>query len=249
MHVNRQTKGQRDGRRRHRWEEVYEETRVRILTLQLPPGAPLTEAGIANEFGISPTPARDALGRLCQEGLVVVGPRRGYSVAGLSLSDVSELAEARYVLQSGIVRLLIRSTSPLDLTNARALAKRLNEPGLTANDLIERSQEFNLAIAELTGNRRLVDALQKVLEASRRIFQLGIAGVAAEGVSGAHVELLDALERRDMDAALAISEQEAYGASERVVTQLIRNGGAEGRHLGVTRGSDTKSVSKATTQR
>jgi len=213
--------------RRSHWEKVYRDTRQRILTLELAPGSSLSEISVAREFGISATPARDALGRLCQEGLVVVGPGRGYSVAGLSISDVAQLAEARYVVESGIVQVAIRRARPDQVAHIRTIAQRLEESDLDFGELIERNQDFHIAVAELTGNRRLIDMLRRVVDDSRRIFHLGITALPVEEMIGAHRRLIDAIESKDVVAALVVCEQEAYGTSERVVAQLIRGGADE----------------------
>ena len=220
--------------RRSRWETVYLETRRRILTLELPPGSPLSEVAVAREFGTSATPARDALGRLRQEGLVVVGPGRRYSVAGLSISDVAQLAEIRYVLECGIVSLAISRQTAEGLARVRAVVEELEEPDLTTAELIARSQAFHVAVAELSGNVRLVDAFRRVLEDSLRVFHLGISATPVAEMVQAHRDLVDAIERGDEATAIAISREEAYGAGERAVGQVMRNGAAAGRYLAMT---------------
>ena len=182
-------------RRQSHWELVYAETRRRILQLELPPGTPLPEVSVAREFGVSASPARDALARLHQEGLVVAGPGRGYSVAGLSISTVTELAEARFVLETGIVRLAIQRARPEGLAHVRAVAHRVGEPGLSPSEVVERNEAFHLAIAGLTGNERLREALRRVLEDSRRVFNLRITALPGSEMTETHRELVDAIVR------------------------------------------------------
>jgi DNA-binding GntR family transcriptional regulator len=219
--------------RQSHWEAVYQETRRRILTLDLPPGTPLSEIAVAREFGVSATPARDALGRLRQEGLVVGGPGRAYAVAGLSISDVSQLAELRYVLESGIAQLAIRRANPELIGRLREVAGELEAPDLTSLDVINRNQDFHLAVADLTGNIRLVDALRRVLEDSRRIFHLGISALPVPEIIATHKRLVDAIEAGDNETAVRVCDQEAFGTGERVIEALIRGPSASGRHVGI----------------
>ncbi len=216
------------------WEAVYRETRRRILTLELAPGTPLSEITVAEEFGTSPTPARDALGRLRQEGLVVQARGRRYAVAGLSISDISELSELRFVLESGIVQIAIQRVTPDRLNHVRDVAGTLEEPGLGFSELIERNQDFHLAVAELTGNQRVTGALRRVLEDSKRIFHLGITALPVDEMVETHRRLVEAIERGDLDAAIGVCDIEAFGTAERVVGQLMRGVQVGGRHVQVS---------------
>jgi len=215
-----------------RWQAAYTETRRRILTLGLPPGSPLSEAWVAREFGMSATPARDALGRLCQEGLVVVGPGRGYSVASLSVSDVAELTELRLVLETGIARLVMRYATPESLDTLRLLAGEVGED-LAPVERIQRNERFHLAVAELTGNHRLVGMLRAVLQDSQRVFHLGISELTAAEMAATHRRLVEAIAAGDVETTMRASEEDAYGTSERVITQLVRGPSRNGYLVGV----------------
>ena len=226
------------------WESVYRETRRRILTLELAPGTPLSEITVAQEFGTSPTPARDALGRLRQEGLVVLVRGRRYSVAGLSITDISELSELRFVLESGLAKIAIRHLTPERLDLVRAVARKLEAPALGFTELIERNQDFHLAVAQLSDNQRLVDALRRVLEDSKRIFHLGITALPVDEMVETHRKLVDALERGDLETAVLMCDIEAFGTAERVVGQLMRGMQFGGRHVQVSATAPTPTTQR-----
>lgn len=212
------------------WETVYHETRRRILTLELAPGTPISEVTVAEEFGTSPTPARDALGRLRQEGLVVLERGRRYAVAPLTMRDISELAELRFVLETGIARVAMNRATPERLEVVRDVARSLEEPGLSFAQRVERNQAFHLEVAGLTDNDRVVDTLRRVLEDSQRIFHLGITGLTIDEMIETHRRLIDAIANGDVEAATHVCEIEAFGTAERVLNQLLRGspGGREG---------------------
>src|SRR5580658_1688074 len=109
-----------------RWADVYERLRRRILTLDLEPGTQLSESSLAVEYGVSPTPVRDALGRLSQENLVTTRPGRGYWVAPLEIRDLHQLAEFRFILERGVCEILIQSDR--DWTSVRAISSDLRKP-------------------------------------------------------------------------------------------------------------------------
>jgi DNA-binding GntR family transcriptional regulator len=217
--------------RRTQWEQAYAELRRRILSLELAPGTPLSEVGVARELGTSPTPVRDALGRLHQQRLLESGPTRGYVVARLSIADVAELAEARFVLESAICQLAIERATPERILAARDIAARLEVPGLDQQALIDRNQDFHLAVAMMARNERLEHALYDVMEDSRRVFHLGLGALRVEDMVEAHRRLLDAIEAKDEVSARLVCEEEAFGTSERVVSQLVRTAATAGRHL------------------
>lgn len=74
---------------------VYEDLKHQIITCEILPGAQLTEEALCERLKASRTPVRDAVGRLEQEQLVTIHPKKGIFVNRVSLANVSELFEAR----------------------------------------------------------------------------------------------------------------------------------------------------------
>lgn len=74
---------------------VYEDLKHQIITCEILPGAQLTEEALCERLKASRTPVRDAISRLEQEQLVKIHPKKGIFVNTVSLSNVSELFEAR----------------------------------------------------------------------------------------------------------------------------------------------------------
>lgn len=200
---------------------MYQGVRHQILTLELAPNALLSEVGLAQEFGVSPTPVRDALSRLSQEGLVTVASRRGYRVAPLSLENIVDIGNLRYILESGAIRLIVERDLTGGVPGLRGLAANTSDPDATGLELIERNAAFHLGLAGLTGNKRLVEALARVLDASTRVFHLGLGAFHPLGMRQGHDSLLDAVERKDLARALELCGSEVYGTTQRVVNTLL----------------------------
>ena len=76
---------------------VFETLRDAIITQVLKPGERLMEIQLADEMGVSRTPVREAIRKLELEGLVVMVPRKGAYVAGVSMKDIHEVYEVRSV--------------------------------------------------------------------------------------------------------------------------------------------------------
>jgi DNA-binding GntR family transcriptional regulator len=81
-------------------EIVYDTLREAIIKQTLKPGERLMEQELAEEMGVSRTPVREAIRKLVMEGYVVMIPRRGAYVAGLSIKDINDVFEIRSALES-----------------------------------------------------------------------------------------------------------------------------------------------------
>ena len=98
--------GARLDRARQAAPQVFERLRNAIIALELPPGAPLSRAELAAQFGISSTPVRDALMRLEEEGLVDVFPQHATVVSRIDIGRAQQAHFLRQALELEIVRLL-----------------------------------------------------------------------------------------------------------------------------------------------
>lgn len=138
-------------------EEVTTRLRERILSGQLEDGERIVEQDLANEFGLSRGPIRDALRQLEDEGLIVREPRRGARVASLTASDVQEILAIREAIEPVAVRFLIERGDPSAFDVLQACVDRL-EAAANRGDwpsVILLDMEFHDLIYLLCGQRRL----------------------------------------------------------------------------------------------
>jgi len=80
-------------------DRAYEELRDRIVTLRIPPGAPIDEDLIGQELEMGRTPVREAIKRLALENLVVVYPRRGTFASEINITDLAHISDVRCQLE------------------------------------------------------------------------------------------------------------------------------------------------------
>lgn len=85
-------------------DRVYRGVRADVMAGLLIPGEPLSEGGIATQYGVSRTPARQAMRRLVHEGLATTHPSRGTVVREVTARDVAEIFELRQALEGFAVR-------------------------------------------------------------------------------------------------------------------------------------------------
>lgn len=108
-------------------ELVRDELRASILAGELEAGRPLRQDEVAERFGTSRIPVREALRQLESEGLVTFLPNKGVVVKGFSLEDVLELLEIRIALETRALRLAIPNMAVEDLDAAQELLDRYDQ--------------------------------------------------------------------------------------------------------------------------
>jgi len=149
---------------------AYERIRGYVLGGEAPPGARLGQVELAERFGISRTPVREALRRLAGEGLVDFHSNRGFRVADLGLDAVLRRMEVRSIVEPGIARLAAGRKTQEDLQHLEKAitSEESARDGIAAHD---SSRDFHLALARASGNDELVRVLNSLwlVEVGRRL--------------------------------------------------------------------------------
>ncbi|HXI45646.1 MAG TPA: GntR family transcriptional regulator [Candidatus Acidoferrales bacterium] len=141
------------------WESVSDQLREEILAGTLPAGSRLVEAELAERFGVSRGPIRDALQELARAGLAVDLPRRGTFVSSLTERDLEEVYVIRQAIEAAAVRLTIQRA------NAGGIAELFEavaacEAAYRGDDLAaawEADMAFHRLYCRLSGNDRLLE--------------------------------------------------------------------------------------------
>ncbi|GAB1392141.1 GntR family transcriptional regulator [Rhodocyclaceae bacterium] len=186
------------------YEQVAERLRTRIYAHELPPGAWIDEQSIADEFGISRTPMREALKVLASEGLVILKPRRGCYVAEMSERDIDEIFPVLALLEGRVAEEATRRLTSADFSRLEVIHADLERYG-AANDadkFFEANQAFHNALQQLAGNRwlsQLIDDTRKFLKLTRRD-SLRLDGRIEQSLAE-HRAIMAALKDRNAGAA------------------------------------------------
>src|ERR1700716_1756260 len=80
-------------------DRAYVELRDRIVTLRIPPGAPIDEDQVGDDLQMGRTPVREAIKRLALENLVAVSPRRGTFASEINITDLAHISDVRMQLE------------------------------------------------------------------------------------------------------------------------------------------------------
>lgn len=204
-------------------DAVTSNLRRKILTMELPPGAVVTEANLVDLLQCSRTPLREALQRLAHEHLVVAVPRRGVSIADLSVVDFRSLAEAGEGIEMALVRLYAGRITDEEIDALDELVNR-SEEAEAAGDLaqvVDFDFEIHHALGTASGNRFLTEFHGIVLRLLARYVYLGFqrAGTAA-GANSDHRRIVNALRDRDFAEAEAAVRDHQHKGRDRMRAAL-----------------------------
>lgn len=185
---------------------AYETIRDEILALTLPPGALLDEMTLAERFGMSRSPVREALIRLAGDELVVTLSNRSTVVAPIDIQSFPKYVEALDIAQRMNTRLAAEFRTEADLTR---IAKRQKDFVASVNSrshlaMSEANKAFHMAIAEAGRNPYLAAFYGRLLNQGRRMLHLHfqfLENGAGFLLTDEHDEMLDAIRRRDVEAA------------------------------------------------
>ena len=193
--------------------QVVQELRERILSGDLPVGAHLRQEAVAEMFGLSRIPVREALQRLDAEGWVTFAPHRGAFVAGLSALEVAELFELRLLLEPHLLERAVPRFGTEDLQALRAAAERF-EAALEQDDraawgaanrafhrqlyapagrprIAALAQGFDLRVEAYVGAHLALDGIRERATAEHRRLVAAVEagdGVRAVGFLRTHLE-------------------------------------------------------------
>lgn len=211
-------------------ELTLDKLRDAIVQGYFKPGARLVERTLCDELGVSRTIVREVLRHLETEGLVDVVARHGPVVAQLNPAQVSEIYELRGLLEANAARACAERSTPELVKRLRAIRKQI-ESAFVVKDLpavLEHTERFYDALFD--GAQRTVSlAVVKTLNARiNRLRALTIATPGRSEESNREMnKLLDAIERRDGDAAFAASIAHIKRTAELAQSALAQiNGGA-----------------------
>jgi len=183
-------------------EKAYQAIKQAIIAGQLESAKIYSITELSETFEVGRTPAREALVILASEGLIDPIPRSGYQVKSLSIHDMLEIFHLRSVLEVEGVGLAAKRITDDDIhlleENNRleqeiALSPHMDESIHSYRKGYDLNLEFHLTIARASGNNRLADLLEKLLNELERV--LAHDPYIAEPQQ--HAEILEALKRRD----------------------------------------------------
>jgi len=204
-------------------EAVLVELRRAMVRGELQPGEQIVQETLAERFGVSRVPLREALKILEGEGAVTYVARRGYFVADLSMDDLLEVYRIRAVLEAEAVRVGVPLLTDNDRAHFVGLVERW-ERAAVAGDLLDlaaanRALHFTLIeAARMPRLTRLVRILWDATDVYRSVYYGAAASL--EAVAREHRQILAAVLAGDADEVVQLLDDHRDGAVEHVRATL-----------------------------
>lgn len=206
---------------RHR---VFEELRADIMSCALQPGEEVRESELAERYGVSKSPIRDALQKLEMEGLVEIAARRGHRVSRISIADARDILDLRIILEAAAVR---RIATNADDRQLQALDRFREANFHSVQEFAQYNRAFHHHLSDLSGNARLSDTMKSLMENYDRLCVVSLSArrTEAEAMQTAladHNGIIDALQARNGAAAARLSGRHVDQSRTHVLKGLNR---------------------------
>jgi len=205
-------------------EQAYDKLRGLIITCQMPPGMEVSEQELTDRFAMSKTPVREALMRLCLEGLVESFPRRGYRIAPVTIKAINDLFHVRAVLEGDAAALACRNLREEDFAHLKQLADASYEldENKSREDFVNANHDFHLAISLASNNPRLHALVVTHLEEGERFFHLGAqARDVNSETNREHHDLLAVLREGDPQRAREVMSDHIESTRKGLLQSLL----------------------------
>lgn len=213
-------------------ELVFESLREAIIQGKLGPGERLMEIQLAEEMGVSRTPVREAIRKLELEGLVVMIPRKGAYVAGLSLKDIADVFEIRRALEGLAAELASERATDEELEEMERYLVKISEEIETGDvdKVVETDTGFHSLLYKASRNERLTQIINNLREQIQRsrttsLSYPGRMKIAVEE----HRKIVEAVSARDGELARKLAHEHienAENAMMKMIQQDKKYGGA-----------------------
>lgn len=211
-------------------DEISETLETEIVEGVLSPGTRLEEPALAERFGVSRTPVREALQRLSASGLVELKPRRGTQVLNPPIGRIVEMFEVMAELEAVCARLCARRASPELIATLKDWLTRCEKAALDGDPsaYYDANRSFHRAIYHGSGNGFLseqAELLHLRLTPFRRL-QLRLPRRMRQSLNE-HSRIVAAIEAGDEAAAEAAQRSHILIQGERFSDFLAQIGGSD----------------------
>lgn len=205
-----------------RSEDAYRRLKDAIRKGSLPPGTRVREVEIAERFGISRTPAREAIRRLESEGLISFLPRHGAVISKLDHQETMELYDLREILEGSAAGFAARHASAAEIEELQELVQSEPQHATDTDQLADLNQLFHSALYRAAHNRFLERALIGLRDS---MALLGGTSLVVKGrfetAHAEHLAIVSAVAERDQASAERAAREHIRNA-QRARLKLMR---------------------------
>lgn len=221
----RQTTMKGSGKRSEedRISSICDALRQAIIEQALKPGTKLPEDSLGECFGVGRTIARQALARLTAEGLVEHRRNKGAEVATPSWEEARDLFDLRISLERLVVSRLAGNLTPEQIAILRQhIAKEEAARNGREESSVRLATEFHTVLVELTGSPVLIRYVQEVCRRCGLTLTLYARPHSSDCAISEHIDIVNALEKGDAEAAMRIMSHHLEGVADRALISPTR---------------------------
>lgn len=207
-------------------EIVFETLREAIINGSLKPGERMMEIQLAEELGVSRTPVREAIRKLELESFVVMVPRKGAYVAGISMKDIVDVFEIRAALEGLAAGLAAERITDEELEDLERYLVKIAEC-MEANDLnsvVDIDTEFHETLYKACRNERLVQIVSLLREQIQRFRTKSLASPGRMKYAlEEHKKIVEAVSERNVELARVIAIEHIENAENSMLETFKGN--------------------------
>lgn len=208
-------------------QQAYTTIKNKILTCEYMPNSFLNEDLLCEELQVSRTPVRDALGRLEQENLIKIVPKKGFFVTPLSIGEINMAFEARLLIEPYIILNYCNhlTSEVLDKLYSNVIKSREYISSNNHNEVFKLDDEFHKEILKQCNNHYLLQTLNTVHNQNSRLRI--ISGRYGDNrlneTIDEHAKILDCLAKREVSGAAKAMEHHLLTAKNSAFDAFIGN--------------------------
>jgi len=186
-------------------ERVYRELREMVIAFDVRPSERLNEITLAKHLGVSRTPLREALNRLCSEGFLTFSTNQGFFRKPLDVKEIFDLYEFRQALEAAAVKLVVQRVTADQLAEVEQFLERSSKdvPTRTTMDMVVLDEEFHERIVSLSGNSEMLRSLRNINGRIRYVRWVDMEGRRST-TQGQHKAIMKKLRAGDAEGSVKL---------------------------------------------
>lgn len=202
-------------------EMVFESLREAIILGRLRPGERLMEIQLAEEMGVSRTPVREAIRKLELEGFVVMVPRKGAYVAGISVKDIVDVFEVRAALEGLAAALAAERITSEEMDQLEMSLLKIYNTEDDINAIVEGDSSFHSLVYQASRNQRLVQIITHLQEQIHRFRMTSLSQPGRTKIAlDEHKKIVEAISDRNVELAHVLATEHIENAEQSLLNAL-----------------------------
>ncbi len=204
------------------YKEVYSRLRRQIASGKITPGERISLRQIAEAFGVSTMPVREALRRLQAEGFVHF-ERRSVRARQLSVHEVEEIFSIRLRLETLAIELAIPKILPEDIDKLRSVLEQMDRADLDPLDWVKLNREFHLGLYERSESRHLIQLIRNTWDIVEPYMCIYISAIDSIRFSREqHHTMLDLIQQGNLESLLPLTVEHLQSTCSSIMEELSR---------------------------